>query len=160
MSNIIVRYEDYLIHIKHASDNTVASYMRDLRQYASYLTAEGIDVLDADPTVVSGYMGSMKANGKSAATISRALANPPTMNAYYEDGTPVEGYNSSSQTPLFYDKYYDRSNQKNYLSLIGGLRWEIIDGLKGADNVSQLTHVVGGVLGMIFGFLYRGGRRR
>ena len=62
-------------------------------------------------------------------TISRALANPPTMNAYYEDGTPVEGYNSSSQTPLFYDKYYDRSNQKNYLSLIGGLRWEIIDGL-------------------------------
>lgn len=34
------------------------------------------------------------------------------MNAYYEDGTPVEGYNSSSQTPLFYDKYYDRSNQK------------------------------------------------
>ena len=75
MSNIIVRYEDYLIHIKHASDNTVASYMRDLRQYASYLTAEGIDVLDADPTVVSGYMGSMKANGKSAATISRALAS-------------------------------------------------------------------------------------
>lgn len=51
------------------------------------------------------------------------------MNAYYEDGTPVEGYNSSSQTPLFYDKYYDRSNQKNYLSLIGGLKWEIIDGL-------------------------------
>ena len=59
MSNIIVRYEDYLIHIKKASDNTVASYMRDLRQYASYLTAEGIDVLDADPTVVSGYMGKM-----------------------------------------------------------------------------------------------------
>ena len=46
-------------------------------------------------------------------TISRALANPPTMNAYYEDGTPVEGYNSSSQTPLFYDKYYDRSNQSD-----------------------------------------------
>lgn len=62
-------------------------------------------------------------------TISRALANPPTMNAYYEDGSPVEGYNSSSQTPLFYNKYYDRSNQKNYLSLIGGLKWEIIDGL-------------------------------
>ena len=39
MSNIILRYEEYLIHTKHASDNTVASYMRDLRQYASYLSA-------------------------------------------------------------------------------------------------------------------------
>ena len=75
MSNIIMRYEDYLIHTKHASDNTVASYMRDLRQYASYLGSEGIDVLDADQDVVSGYMNIMKANGKSAATISRALAS-------------------------------------------------------------------------------------
>ena len=38
--------------------------MRDLRQYASYLGSEGIDVLDADQDVVSGYMNSMKANGK------------------------------------------------------------------------------------------------
>ena len=37
---------------------------------------------------------------------------------------------------------------------------EIIDGIRNTDSVSQLTHVVGGVLGMIFGFLYRGGRRR
>ena len=75
MSDIIMRYEDYLIHTKHASDNTIASYMRDLRQYASYLGSEGVDVLDADQAVVSGYMGSMKAGGKSAATISRALAS-------------------------------------------------------------------------------------
>ena len=75
MSDIIMRYEDYLVHTKHASDNTIASYMRDLRQYASYLGSEGIDVLDADQTVVSSYMGNMKACGKSAATISRALAS-------------------------------------------------------------------------------------
>ena len=62
-------------------------------------------------------------------TISRALSNPPTMNAYYDDGTPVEGYNSTSQSPLFYNKYYDRNNQKNYASLIGNLKWEILDGL-------------------------------
>ena len=74
MSDIIMRYEDYLIHTKHASDNTVASYMRDLRQYASYLGSEGVDVLDADQAVVSGYMGSMKAGGKSAATFYRARA--------------------------------------------------------------------------------------
>lgn len=62
-------------------------------------------------------------------TISRALANPPTMRAYYEDGTPVEGYNATSQTPLFYDEYYDRTNQKDYLSLHGGLKWDIVKGL-------------------------------
>ena len=65
MSDIIMRYEDYLVHTKHASDNTIASYMRDLRQYASYLGSEGIDVLDADQMVVSSYMGNMKACGNS-----------------------------------------------------------------------------------------------
>ena len=75
MSDLIMRYEDYLVHTKHAADNTIASYMRDLRQYASYLGSEGIDVLDADQTVVSSYMGNMQACGKSAATISRALAS-------------------------------------------------------------------------------------
>jgi len=61
--------------------------------------------------------------------IARGLANPPTMNAYYDDGTPVEGYNATSQTPLFYQEYYDNNKQKNYLSLIGGLNWNIVEGL-------------------------------
>ena len=67
-------------------------------------------------------------------TISRALANAPTMNAYYEDGTPVEGFNATSQTPLFYNEYYDRTNQKDYLSIHGGLKWDIVKGL--TANVS------------------------
>lgn len=62
-------------------------------------------------------------------TISRGLANPPTMNAWYDDGTPVEGYNSTSQTPLFYKEYYDRSNVQNRLTINGGLKWEILPGL-------------------------------
>ena len=90
MSNIILRYEDYLIHTKHASDNTVASYMRDLRQYASYLGSEGIDVLDADQDVVSGYMNSMKANGKSAATISRALASIKSLYIFAVQNREIE----------------------------------------------------------------------
>ena len=46
------------------------------------------------------------------------------------------------------------------LVVIFYLGGEIIDGIRNTDSVSQLTHVVRGVLGMIFGFLYRGGRRR
>lgn len=62
-------------------------------------------------------------------TIARALANPPTMNAYYDDGRPVEGYNATSQPPLFYNEYYDRNNVKDYMSLAAGLKWTILDGL-------------------------------
>ena len=75
MVNIIARYEEYLIHIKHASTNTVSSYMRDLRQYASYLETVGIDVLDADSQTVSGYMQFLHDNGKSAATVARSMAS-------------------------------------------------------------------------------------
>ena len=90
MADIVTRYEDYLIEIKHASNNTVASYMRDLRQYASYLGSEGIDVLDADQDVVSGYMNSMKANGKSAATISRALASIKSLYIFAVQNREIE----------------------------------------------------------------------
>ena len=96
MSNIIMRYEDYLIHTKHASDNTIASYMRDLRQYASYLGSEGIDVLDADQDVVSGYMNSMKANGKSAATISLALASIKSLYIFAVQNREIERTRSTT----------------------------------------------------------------
>ena len=75
MANIISRYEEYLIHVKHASDNTVSSYMRDIRQYASYLLSAGVEVLDATQQTVSDYMTWLHDQGKSPATISRSLAS-------------------------------------------------------------------------------------
>ena len=36
---------------------------------------------------------------------------------------------------------------------------ELVDGLKNTDNISQLTHIVGGVCGMVFGFTLRGRKR-
>ena len=75
MDNIIARYEEYLIHTKHASANTVSSYMRDIRQYASYLSGIDVDVLDADQSAVSAYMQWLQSIGKSPATVSRCLAS-------------------------------------------------------------------------------------
>ena len=75
MSSIISRYEEYLIQVKHASVNTVSSYMRDIRQYASYLQGIGLDVLDAGRDTIDGYMHYLHDNGKSPATISRSLAS-------------------------------------------------------------------------------------
>lgn len=75
MSNIISRYEEYLIQVKHASANTVSSYMRDIRQFASYLQTLGVDVLEADRATIEGYLHCLHDNGKSAATVSRCLAS-------------------------------------------------------------------------------------
>lgn len=75
MVQIVEDYRDFLIHTKHASENTVASYMRDIMQFASYLQGIDVAVLDADRDTISGYMDHLHDHGKSAATISRSLAS-------------------------------------------------------------------------------------
>ena len=45
------------------------------------------------------------------------------------------------------------------LVVIFYLGGEIVDGLFTADNISQLTHIIGGVLGLIFGFSVKRYRR-
>ena len=37
---------------------------------------------------------------------------------------------------------------------------ELMDGLTALDNVSQLTHIVGGICGLVFGFTIKKRRRR
>ena len=48
MLDLVQAYENYLTKVKHASANTIASYMRDIRQFSDWLnhTCE-IDVIDA-----------------------------------------------------------------------------------------------------------------
>lgn len=75
MVHIIDAYENFLINTKHASDNTVSSYMRDIHQFASYLDEKSIFVLDVDQSVVSRYVRFLQDNGKSAATVSRCIAS-------------------------------------------------------------------------------------
>ena len=45
------------------------------------------------------------------------------------------------------------------LVVIFYLGGEILDGIRGNDSVSQLTHIVGGVCGIVFGFSLKGGKR-
>ncbi len=74
--NVIDRYEGYLVQVKHASQNTVSSYLRDVRQYASYLDASvHIGVLDADRETVCRYTAHLAEDDRSSATISRCLAS-------------------------------------------------------------------------------------
>lgn len=75
MLDLINAYENYLTKVKKASANTVFSYMRDIRQYAQWLRmSEDMDVIDATQLNISDYLQNLQDQGKSAATMSRALA--------------------------------------------------------------------------------------
>ena len=75
MSNEIAEYEKYLKEGKHASENTVSSYLRDVSQFQTYLVQrDGCDLKDVKPDMVRGYMEYMLSHGKSASSVTRFLA--------------------------------------------------------------------------------------
>lgn len=76
MLDLINAYENYLIKVKKASQNTVSSYMRDIRQFSAWiLQNEGIAVLNANQLNIRNYLEYLKQQGKSSATASRTLAS-------------------------------------------------------------------------------------
>ena len=96
MFQILEEYEDFLVQVKQSSENTVSSYMRDLRQFASYLQELNIAILDADHDVVNGYVAHLVDKGKSSATISRCLASLKSLYSFaisqgQKDSNPVVG---------------------------------------------------------------------
>ena len=76
MLDLIAAYENYLAKVKQASANTIASYMRDLRQFSDWLSLnEDIDVVDATQLNISNYLSHLEEEGRSGATVSRSLAS-------------------------------------------------------------------------------------
>ena len=48
MLDIIQAYENYLVKVKQASDNTISSYMRDIRQFSEWMLVGGCsDIVNA-----------------------------------------------------------------------------------------------------------------
>lgn len=60
--------------------------------------------------------------------ISRGLSATPVQMVYYPDGTPVPGYNSSSETPIFYTAYRDNTSIKKLFTASAGLKLTILQG--------------------------------
>lgn len=76
MLDLIHAYENYLSKVKQASVNTIASYMRDIRQFAAWLhDQDGLEVVDAMQMNISHYLKHLSADGRSSATVSRSLAS-------------------------------------------------------------------------------------
>lgn len=75
MDTYLADYQRYLTDEKHASANTISSYMRDLRQFASYTGERQLELTDVTVTRVSTYLDFLSGQGKSPATVSRSLAS-------------------------------------------------------------------------------------
>lgn len=72
----ITRYNAYLSNEKHASHNTISSYLRDVTQFAEYLeNSRDCTLRDASGEMVQSYMNWMLGRGKSAASVTRFLAS-------------------------------------------------------------------------------------
>ena len=83
MLDLIGAYENYLTKVKQASGNTVASYLRDIRQFAGWLhEEEETEVVDATQLHIQSFLGHLESEGRSAATRSRALASLKNFYSY------------------------------------------------------------------------------
>ena len=95
MLDLIHAYENHLIKVKQASENTVSSYLRDIRQFSAWmLQIDGTTVLNATQQNISGYLDYLHQQGKSSATASRTLASLKNFYSYavstgFLDTSPV-----------------------------------------------------------------------
>lgn len=95
MLDLIQAYENYLTKVKQASENTISSYMRDIRQFSSWLRInENIDVVDASQQNIADYLAHLEEEGRTGATVSRNLASLKNFYSYvvssgFLEKTPV-----------------------------------------------------------------------
>lgn len=106
MLDLIGAYENYLTKVKQASGNTIASYMRDIRQFSEWLQQwEEKDIVDATKVNISQYLTHLESEGRSGATMSRNLASLKNFFAYVVSSGFLE------QTPVT-DIHVDRGEKK------------------------------------------------
>lgn len=83
MENYLQKFETYLQKNKKASQNTVVSYMRDIYKFNDYVLGNGIkDITRCSNKDVAKYIDELGGEGKSAATITRALASIRALYTY------------------------------------------------------------------------------
>lgn len=107
MLDLIHAYEIYLSKVKQAPENTVSSYMRDIRQFSQWMQeCEKTDVLGATQLNISDYLSFLQEQGKSGATASRTLASLKNFFAYAVSTGFLE------QSPVSAQIHVDRGEKK------------------------------------------------
>ncbi|MEG0779059.1 MAG: site-specific tyrosine recombinase XerD [Oscillospiraceae bacterium] len=79
----IAGYGAYLTEVKHSSDNTISSYLRDIHQFSAYLEETcDTDLKRADTGEIKDYMSWMLGRGKSASSVTRSVASLKSFYTY------------------------------------------------------------------------------
>ncbi len=92
-------FKKYLNDKKHSSANTLASYTRDVNRYLEYMADKRYSILNADNKTIQKYLDMLRGEGKSPATVSRAIAS---LRGFYNyliaegkiEKNPVDGISS------------------------------------------------------------------
>lgn len=83
MLDLVQAYENYLTKVKKASNNTIASYMRDIRQFSTWIHENLIcDVMDVTQQNIADFLDYLQKEGRTAATVSRSLASLKNFYSY------------------------------------------------------------------------------
>ena len=83
MLDLVRAYENYLTKVKQASANTISSYIRDIRQFSAWLSAEeGTDIVDATQLNIADFFSHLESENRSGATLSRSLASLKNFYSY------------------------------------------------------------------------------
>ena len=83
MTDYIADYRTWLQEEKHASDNTLSSYLRDINQFKTWLLGAGSpDLRRVKKDTINEYMLYLSGAGKSPATITRCTASLKSFYAY------------------------------------------------------------------------------
>ena len=99
-------FEAYLRNDKKASENTLSSYLRDIRQFSEYLSSRSaIEMTDAGEEELADYIAHLKEQGKSVATVSRNIASLKSLYSYLTINRLIEDNPSTKLVP-------DKSEQK------------------------------------------------
>ena len=74
MVDYVEEYRGYLAEERHASDNTIGAYLRDVRRFACYADAASLDLLQVHKPLVQDYIDGMTHKGRAASSVTRSLA--------------------------------------------------------------------------------------
>ncbi|MDP4109233.1 MAG: tyrosine recombinase [Bacillota bacterium] len=76
MPDYIDEFSSYLSTVKNSSENTKASYLRDIQHYCAFLGQKRIqDPKNADQKIISAYLMDLASKGKSDSTVMRTKAS-------------------------------------------------------------------------------------
>lgn len=107
MADYIAAYQAYLAQEKHASANTLSSYIRDLNQFRTWLLDSGItDLRKVKKEAINEYLLHMTQIGKSPATVTRSTASIKSFYAYLLQSGAIKANPAKSVAAMKVERKY------------------------------------------------------